>query len=142
MFTLEYAKNPVWNNAQDTSIFLIVKWEEFVEEMPFNACSFDPEPWGVDLYNRAKIGEFGKVAPYVPPAPPSAETNKKTAISKLQATDWVATVDISNPEISSPYLTNQNAFLTYRSQIREYAVNPVVGNIDWPTEPNAIWSNA
>jgi hypothetical protein len=66
MFTLEYAKNPVYNNIEGTAINLIVKWEEFTEEMPFTAMPNDPEPWGVDLYNRAKAGEFGEVAPYVP----------------------------------------------------------------------------
>ena len=65
MFTLEYAKNPFWNNKEGTAIHLTIKWEEFVEEMPFGATSFDPEPWGVDLFNRAKAGEFGEVAPYV-----------------------------------------------------------------------------
>jgi hypothetical protein len=70
MFTLQYAKDPIWNNAEGTSILLAVKWEEFVEEMPFSACSFDPEPHGVDLYNRAKAGEFGTVLPYVAPIQP------------------------------------------------------------------------
>jgi hypothetical protein len=46
---------------------LIVKWEEFNEEMPFGATTYDPEQYGVDLYNRAKAGEFGEVAPYVAP---------------------------------------------------------------------------
>jgi hypothetical protein len=71
MFTLEYAKNPIYNSEDEQQILLTVKWEEFVEEMPFGACSFDPEPWGVDLYNRAKAGEFGPVAPYVNPILPS-----------------------------------------------------------------------
>jgi hypothetical protein len=70
MFTLKYAKDPVYNNEEGTSIFLIIKWEEFVEEMPFTAVPWDVESWGVDLYNRAKAGEFGKVAPYVKPIPP------------------------------------------------------------------------
>ena len=73
MFTLQYAKDPVYNNEEGTNIFLIVKWEEFVEEMPYGACSFDPEPWGVDLYNRAKAGEFGTVAPYVAPIQPTID---------------------------------------------------------------------
>ena len=73
MFTLEYAKDPIYNSEDGQQILLIVKWEEFVEEMPFNACSFDPEPWGVDLYNRAKSGEFGEVAPYVAPIIPSID---------------------------------------------------------------------
>jgi hypothetical protein len=71
MFTLEYAKNPIWNNEDGTIILLTVKWEEFVEEMPFGATSFDVEAHGVDLYNRAKAGEFGEVAPYVAPIQPT-----------------------------------------------------------------------
>lgn len=65
MFTLEYAKNPAWQG--ENQIFLTVKFAEFNEELPFLATSFDPEPHGVDLYNRAVSGEFGEVAPYVPP---------------------------------------------------------------------------
>ena len=65
MFTLEYAKNPVYGNAEGTSIMLIVKWEEFNEEMPFTATSYDTMAHGVELYNRAKTGEFGEVSPYV-----------------------------------------------------------------------------
>jgi hypothetical protein len=71
MFTLQYAKNPIWNDAEGTAILLTVKWEEFVEEMPFGATTWDPEPWGVDLFNRAKAGEFGTVAPYVAPIQPT-----------------------------------------------------------------------
>lgn len=70
MFTLEYAKDPIWNNTKGTAIMLTVKWEEFNEEMPFGATSYDPEPWGVDLFNRAALGEFGEVAPYTAPIQP------------------------------------------------------------------------
>lgn len=70
MFTLEYANNPVWNNADGTAIMLTVKWEEFKEELPFGATSYDVEPWGVNLFNRAVAGEFGEVAPYVAPIRP------------------------------------------------------------------------
>jgi len=66
MFTLEYAKNPVYENEQGTFINLIVKWEEFAEEMPFGASPNDCEEHGRDLFARAKAGEFGEVAPYVP----------------------------------------------------------------------------
>jgi hypothetical protein len=67
MFTLQYVKNPIWNDNSGQSIFLIVKWTEFNKEMPFAATSYDPMPHGVDLYNRAKAGEFGAIAPYVAP---------------------------------------------------------------------------
>jgi hypothetical protein len=65
MFTLQYAKNPIYISEDEQQILLTVKWEEFNEEMPFNATSYDPEPWGVDLYNNAKNGDFGEVAAYV-----------------------------------------------------------------------------
>lgn len=144
MLTLQYAKDPIYNNEEGTAILLTVKWEEFAEEMPFGACSYDPEEYGRQLYAQAKAGNFGAVKPYVPPVPvpPTAEQNKQTAISKLQATDWAATVDINNPQYSNPYLANQDAFLAYRSQVREYAVNPVAGFINWPTEPIAVWASA
>ena len=67
MFTLEYAKNPVWGDAEGNSIVLDVKWAEFDTEHPFGATNFDTMPHGVDLYNRAKAGEFGEIAPFVDP---------------------------------------------------------------------------
>jgi hypothetical protein len=73
MLTLEYAKNPIYGNPEGTCIELIVKWEEFPDEMPFGANTWDPEPWGVELYYRANAGEFGAVAPYVPPPLPPTE---------------------------------------------------------------------
>jgi hypothetical protein len=67
MFTLEYAKNPVYGNAEGTCILLNVKWQEFNEELPFAATSYDPMPHGVQLFNRATAAEFGAIAPYVEP---------------------------------------------------------------------------
>jgi hypothetical protein len=73
MFTLEYAKDPVWNDDTGQSILLTVKWEEFNEEHSFSADSYDSMPHGVDLYNRAKAGEFGVIAAYVPPPEPEPQ---------------------------------------------------------------------
>jgi hypothetical protein len=78
MFTLEYANTPVYGNVEGTNIQLIVKWAEFNEEMPFGATSYDSMPHGVDLYNRALAGEFGAVAPYVPPLPLVSANNQPT----------------------------------------------------------------
>ena len=69
MFTLKYAKDPIWSDATGNAIRLTVRFEEINEDLPFNATSYDPEPHGVDLYNRAKAGEFGEIAPYVPSTP-------------------------------------------------------------------------
>jgi len=73
MFTIQYAKDPIYNSEDGQQILLTVKWEEFNEEMPFGATSFDPEPHGVDLFNRAVAGEFGEVAPFVKSIIPSID---------------------------------------------------------------------
>jgi hypothetical protein len=70
MFTLKSAKNPVYANEEQTAINLEVVFEEINELLPFTATSYDTEAHGVDIYNRAKTGEFGEIAPYVPPPEP------------------------------------------------------------------------
>lgn len=141
MLTLEYAKDPIWANAEQiNAINLIVKWEEFLEEMPFTATSYDTELYGVELYNNAVAGVYGTVAPYVAPIP-TAEQNKATATQLLYATDWISISDIADPTKSNPYLMNQQAFLDYRNQLRKIAVNPVAGNLTWPIKPTEQWSN-
>jgi len=66
LLTVQYAKNPVWNSENGQEIFLVIKFEEFAEELPFTATSFDSMPYGVELYHRAKAGEFGPIDPYIP----------------------------------------------------------------------------
>jgi hypothetical protein len=140
MLTLEYAKDPVYGDETGNNIQLIVKWEEFPQEMPFGATTYDPEAYGRDLHERAKLGEFGVVAPYVVPTP-TAEQNKATAVNLLNQTDWTSIADVGNSAVSNPYLMNQSAFLAYRSQLRDIAVNPTAGFITFPTKPQEQWSN-
>ena len=82
----------------------------------------------------------GQFLPPVVPVP-TAEENKQTAVSLLQATDWTTIADVGNPQMSNPYLSNQAEFIQWRNAIRQYAVYPVPGNIDWPTQPTEQWSN-
>lgn len=74
-----------------------------------------------------------------PPEPPTEEQNKQTAMSLLQATDWVNQPDVRNPA-NDPHLTNGDAFDAYRLAVRQYAVYPVAGDIDWPVKPSEIWA--
>lgn len=67
------------------------------------------------------------------------QLNKQQAEQLLSATDWTATVDINNPQYSNPYLGNQDAFLAYRSSVRQIAVNPPVTVDVWPTLPEEVW---
>ena len=75
----------------------------------------------------------------VPPQPPTAEQNKSTAASKLTATDWTTIPDVANPAMSNPYLSNVQDFVVYRNAVRQYAVYPVAGVIDWPAVPQEVW---
>lgn len=51
----------------DGSIVLMVQFDGFPGELPFNAIETDSTDHGQDIFTRAKSGEFGPVAPYVPP---------------------------------------------------------------------------
>jgi hypothetical protein len=79
----------------------------------------------------------------VPPPPyvPTAEDNKNTAVNLLTQTDWTTIPDVADPALSNPYLTNQAEFITFRNQVRAIAINPVAGNINFPTTPTEIWSS-
>jgi hypothetical protein len=76
----------------------------------------------------------------VPPSPPTAEDNKQTAISLLQQTDWTTIPDVGDHTKSNPYLFNVTDFVTYRNAVRQYAINPVAGDIIWPTVPQEVWT--
>lgn len=65
---------------------------------------------------------------------------KQQASNLLSATDWTSIADVANPTVSNPYLMNQSEFLSYRSQVRALAVNPVV-NPTFPPVPTAQWSS-
>jgi len=138
MFTFQYAKDPIYNSEDGLQILLTVKWEEFAGELPFNATAFDPEAYGRQLYDQAKAGDFGPVAPYVKPIT-TPEQNKTTASELLVYTDWTSIADVANPQYSNPYLANQAEFLAYRSQLRAIAVNPPEGDVNWPVKPQAVW---
>lgn len=75
------------------------------------------------------------------PNPPTAEQNKQTAITLLQETDWTSVADVGNPEMSNPYLINQAEFISWRSQVRAIAVNPIAGFNVIPTKPQEQWSS-
>jgi hypothetical protein len=74
-----------------------------------------------------------------PPVPPTAEQNKQTASQLLYLTDWTTIPDVSDPTKSNPYLGNVNEYIAYRNQVRQTAINPVAGYIDFPTEPTPQW---
>ena len=66
-------------------------------------------------------------------------TCKSQATSILQQTDWTSIADVGDPTKSNPYLVNQAAFISYRSTVRNLAVNPVTDPV-FPTAPTEEWS--
>lgn len=76
----------------------------------------------------------------IPEQVPTAEENEASAKALLQETDWATIPVVADPTKSNPYLTNQDAFISYRSNIRQYAITPTSGNLNWGTMPDAVWS--
>ena len=37
-------------------------------------------------------------------------------------------------------ISNASEFVTYRNAVRQYAINPVAGYIQWPTMPTEVWT--
>jgi len=84
-------------------------------------------------------GQFVPV-PVPEPIPPTAEENKQTAMTRLQNTDWTTIPDVGDSTKSNPYLSNVQDFVVYRNAVRQYAVNPVAGDIQWPVKPTEVWT--
>jgi hypothetical protein len=110
-------------------------WIEFNEPIPNEEISSLP------AWANCCMTKWTEANTPVPPSPPTAEQNKQTAVSKLQATDWTTIPDVADPAKSNPYLNNAQDFITYRNAVRQYAVYPVAGDINWPTIPQEVWTN-
>lgn len=132
-------RNPVYSAPDNSTIDCEIEHPVY-GWIPFTANPNDVEPLGRDIFAALIAGAAGPISPYVAPIA-SADDNKFEAERRLQVTDWVNQPDVYDPA-NTPHLTNRDAFLAYRSQIRAIAVNPVDGNLEWPVEPAAIWSHA
>jgi hypothetical protein len=109
-------------------------WIEFKDPVPNEEINSLP------AWATCCMAKWDEANTPVPPAPPTVEQNKAIAESKLQATDWTTIPDVADPVKSNPYLSNAQDFVTYRNAVRQYAINPVAGNINWPTTPQKIWT--
>jgi hypothetical protein len=80
MPTVEYIKDPVYSNKTGDSINCIIKFVEVPEELPFTATSYDPEPYGRQIYADLVAGQYGPIGPYVPPAPLTNGTTQEPVV--------------------------------------------------------------
>jgi hypothetical protein len=124
--------------------FPLAFYADDVGASPTDDCiEISDEQWQFFLDNQGRSRWNGTdVEPYTPSAPiPTEEDNKTYALQRLQSTDWVNGADVYDTS-RNPHLLNRDEFLVYRSWCRNIAVNPVAGNLDWPTEPVASWNQA
>lgn len=125
--------------------YAVVEQTEIVNTVVSDAEFAQAEGWillpdGFGIGDFYIDGQFVK-APQPQPTPEEIQSqNKQEAQSLLQQTDWTCTVDINNPQYSDPYLMNQDAFLAYRSTVRQIAVNPPTTPAVFPPMPDEIWS--
>jgi hypothetical protein len=123
-------------NVHALQWFDVEGWIEFIDAPNENITELPA--WANTCVSEWEAADYEHKHPPAPP-PPTAQDNKNTAVRLLSETDWTALPDVADPLKSNPYLVNANAFNTYRNEVRQYALNPVSGNIDWPVYPNEDW---
>lgn len=111
-------------------------WIEFKDSLKPNEKITVLPVWAENAMAAWTVADNAAKAPYIP----TAENNKQFASRKLYETDWTTIADVADPTKSNPYLSNVNEFLVYRNAVRQYAINPIAGNIDWPIVPTAQWA--
>jgi hypothetical protein len=137
-------KNPIWGNEEHTLINCEVIFPSVSPSyLPFTAVPEGDYDYTHQIFEDCKNGEYGAVGAYEPPPPyvPTAEDNKSKATQLLFETDWATIPDVSDKTMSNPYLSNLNEFLSFRNQVRQIVINPVAGDINCPTLPEARWES-
>lgn len=124
-----------------TNKYAIIK-DQVVVNVAVAEPQYAQEQGWIELTGDAGIGWRYIDGQFLPPPPPDySEENKQQAVALLQETDWTSIPDVANPQYSNPYLMNQDAFLAYRSTVRNIAVNPPTTPAVFPEQPQEIWSN-
>jgi hypothetical protein len=118
-----------------------LQWDGVTGWIEFNSPLIENQPiTELPAWANCCMAKWDAANIPTPPAPPTAAQNKTTAIAKLQATDWATIPDVADPAKSNPYLANAQDFVTYRNAVRQYAINPVAGDISWPAIPQEVWT--
>lgn len=117
-----------------------LQWKDTAGWIEFNEPIPNEEITELPAWANCCMTKWTEANTPVPPQPPTAEQNKQTAVNKLQATDWATIPDVADPAKSNPYLSNAQDFVTYRNAVRQYAIYPVAGDINWPSVPQEVWT--
>ena len=126
------ASNPYWANAEHTAINLVVKFNHLPDEVPFTAAQNDCEPHGRDIFQRAIENEFGEIAEYQAPPPPSFEELSNSIREQrdklISKTDWTQAADIPQ--------STKDKWAPYRQALRDVPEQEGFPyNVIWPQAP-------
>ena len=130
-------KNPIWANAEKTQINCEVDFDALVEDfVPFTADPNDKfNASSKEIFDRCVAGDFGNVADYSPPAPPTseklAEMIRAERNNRLASTDWTQLPDVPQ--------STKNVWSAYRQELRDITLqSDFPQNVVWPQPPNAV----
>ena len=123
--------NPKWANAEHTVIDCRVMSEQH-GEIPFSAVASGDYPHTHEIFERCVAGEFGVIAEYEPPAPPTNEqlaaTIRYTRDNLLKQSDWTQLPDVPQ--------TLKETWATYRQALRDITLQAGFPHtVTWPTAP-------
>lgn len=159
MLTVLNARDPVWNDAAQTSLNLWVTFEETAQtlgEMPFTASPADNEEYGRDLFARAVALEFGPIAaPSEPALAQAAELNRARLSAQATGTinalqpafdtlqdavrlNLATSEETASLPLKQAELDAWRSYRVYLSRIETQAGYPT--SIEWPPAPAAPFS--
>ena len=126
-----YAKNPQWADAEHTRIDITVKFDKY-DELLFSATPDDCEAHGREIFAKAVAGEFGPVAEFEPPPPPTYEEQSAIVRAErdrlLTETDWTQAADIPQG--------TKDKWAPYRQSLRDVPEQSGFPfEVVWPIKP-------
>lgn len=148
------ARDPRWSDLAHRSIVLMVILEDTKDiygEIPFAASAEDTEPYGVDLFNRAVAGEFGKILEPTEQMVLAQVVGKRDAYSTIATSrinELAATLDMLQDSVSMNLASEEqlnllpalraelSALRLYRvqlAQLEKLSGYPL--GFDWPVLP-------
>jgi hypothetical protein len=109
MFTIEYAKDLKWDNAEHTSFTCVVKYAEFNEEHPSGISATDPYAHIQELWVKGNAGVYGEIEEYVAPIVldtviPSTTLTEPTltpVLSRQELSDKIAQLETIIQQLAS-----------------------------------------
>ena len=126
-------KNPAWANPERTMINVEVNFDHLPEEVvTFTASPDDNTAHGPEIYAACIAGDYGPIAEFVPPPPPTVEElalGARFVRNQLLAeSDWTQLPDVP-PSV-------KEAWASYRQALRDITQQPgFPAEVVWPTRP-------